>query len=81
MSNGVTCGFSPLLIAFFRTFPGFTAAMYTAFSVVEFIGRSIGSAFSLVMGFLGEMLDYRWCVTLEVHHLSLRELFFYKNLK
>ena len=64
VSNGVTCGFSPLLIAFFRTFPGFTAAMYAAFSVVEFIGRSIGSAFSLVMGFLGEMLDYRWCITI-----------------
>ena len=44
VSNGVTCAYSPLLIAFFRTFPGFTAAMYAAFSVVEFIGRSIGSA-------------------------------------
>ena len=150
VSNGVTCAYSPLLIAFFRTFPGFTAAMYAAFSVVEFIGRSIGSAlqyrikipdkkkfgfvffvyqsysamdmcllwlpyplmllnrgicgflgsnsaiirdaavqtyiperlrsrvnafqgvlvtagcsaFSLVMGFLGEMLDYRWCITI-----------------
>ena len=150
VSNGVDTGFSPLLIAFFRTFPGFTAAMYAAFSVVEFIGRSIGSAlqyrikipdkkkfgfvffvyqsysamdmcllwlpyplmlvnrgicgflgsnsaiirnaavqtyiperlrsrvnafqgvlvtagcsvFSLMMGFLGEILDYRWCVTI-----------------
>ena len=150
VSNGVTCAYSPLLIAFFRTFPGFTAAMYAAFSVVEFIGRSIGSAlqyrikipdkkkfgfvffvyqtysamdmcllwlpyplmlvnrgicgflgsnsaiirnaavqryiperlrsrvnafegvlvtagcsaFSLVMGFLGEILDYRWCITI-----------------
>ena len=150
VSNGVTCAYSPLLIAFFRTFPGFTAAMYAAFSVVEFIGRSIGSAlqyrikipdkkkfgfaffvyqtysamdmcllwlpyplmllnrgicgflgsnsaiirnaavqtyiperlrsrvnafqgvlvtagcsvFSLMMGFLGEILDYRWCVTI-----------------
>ena len=44
VSNGVATGYSPLLIAFFRTFPGFTAAMYAAFSVVEFIGRSIGSA-------------------------------------
>ena len=44
VSNGVDCAYSPLLIAFFRTFPGFTAAMYAAFSVVEFIGRSIGSA-------------------------------------
>ena len=150
VSNGVDTGFSPLLIAFFRTFPGFTAAMYAAFSVVEFIGRSIGSAlqyrikipdkkkfgfvffvyqtysamdmcllwlpyplmlvnrgicgflgsnsaiirnaavqryiperlrsrvnafqgvlvtagcsvFSLMMGFLGEILDYRWCITI-----------------
>ena len=150
VSNGVDCAYSPLLIAFFRTFPGFTAAMYAAFSVVEFIGRSIGSAlqyrikipdkkkfgfvffvyqtysamdmcllwlpyplmlvnrgicgflgsnsviireaavqryiperlrsrvnafqgvlvtagcsaFSLVMGVLGEMLDYRWCITI-----------------
>ena len=150
VSNGVTCAYSPLLIAFFRTFPGFTAAMYAAFSVVEFIGRSIGSAlqyrikipdkkkfgfvffvyqsysamdmcllwlpyplmllnrgicgflgsnsaiirnaavqryiperlrsrvnafqgvlvtagcsvFSLMMGFLGEILDYRWCITI-----------------
>ena len=150
VSNGVDTGFSPLLIAFFRTFPGFTATMYAAFSVVEFIGRSIGSAlqyrikipdkkkfgfvffvyqtysamdmcllwlpyplmllnrgicgflgsnsaiirnaavqryiperlrsrvnafqgvlvtagcsvFSLMMGFLGEILDYRWCITI-----------------
>ena len=150
VSNGVATGYSPLLIAFFRTFPGFTAAMYAAFSVVEFIGRSIGSAlqyrikisdkkkfgfvffvyqtysamdmcllwlpyplmlvnrgicgflgsnsaiirnaavqryiperlrsrvnafqgvlvtagcsvFSLMMGFLGEILDYRWCITI-----------------
>ena len=150
VSNGVDTGCSPLLIAFFRTFPGFTAAMYAAFSVVEFIGRSIGSAlqyrikisdkkkfgfvffvyqtysamdmcllwlpyplmlvnrgicgflgsnsaiirnaavqryiperlrsrvnafqgvlvtagcsvFSLMMGFLGEILDYRWCITI-----------------
>ena len=150
VSNGVDTGYSPLLIAFFRTFPGFTAAMYAAFSVVEFIGRSIGSAlqyrikipdkkkfgfvffvyqtysamdmcllwlpyplmllnrgicgflgsnsaiirdaavqryiperlrsrvnafqgvlvtagcsvFSLMMGFLGEILDYRWCITI-----------------
>lgn len=150
VNNGVDTGYSPLLIAFFRTFPGFTAAMYAAFSVVEFIGRSIGSAlqyrikipdkkkfgfvffvyqtysamdmcllwlpyplmlvnrgicgflgsnsaiirnaavqtyiperlrsrvnafqgvlvtagcsvFSLMMGFLGEILDYRWCVTI-----------------
>lgn len=150
VTNGVFSGFSPILVAFFRTFPGFTAAMYSAFSVVEFAGRTIGSAmqyrikipakkkygftffvyqfyeamdmcllwlpyplmlinrgicgflgsnsailrsaavqryipeklrsrvnafigvlltvgssiFSLLMGFLGEILDYRWCVTI-----------------
>ena len=150
VTNGVSSGFSPILVAFFRTFPGFTAAMYSAFSVVEFAGRTIGRAmqyrikipakkkygftffvyqfyeamdmcllwlpyplmlinrgicgflgsnsailrsaavqryipeklrsrvnafigvlltvgssiFSLLMGFLGEILDYRWCVTI-----------------
>lgn len=150
VTNGVASGFSPILVAFFRTFPGFTAAMYSAFSVVEFAGRTIGSTlqyrikipdkkkyglvffvyqvyesmdmcllwlpyplmlvnrgicgflgsnsailrsaavqryipeklrsrinafddvlitagasiFSLMMGFLGEILDYRWCVTI-----------------
>lgn len=44
VTNGVSDGFSPILVAFFRTFPGFTAAMYSAFSVVEFVGRIIGSA-------------------------------------
>ena len=149
VTNGVANGFSPILVAFFRTFPGYTAAMYSAFSVVEFAGRTIGSTiqyrvkipeekrygftffvyqfyeamdmcllwlpyplmlvnrgicgflgsnsailrettvqryiperlrsrvnafngvlltvgssvFSLLMGFLGEILDYRWCVT------------------
>ena len=150
VTNGVSSGFSPILVAFFRTFSGFTVAMYSAFSVVEFAGRTIGSAmqyrikipakkkygftffvyqfyeamdmcllwlpyplmlinrgicgflgsnsailrsaavqryipeklrsrvnafigvlltvgssiFSLLMGFLGEILDYRWCVTI-----------------
>mgnify|MGYP001371631573 FL=1 len=27
VTNGVASGFSPVLVAFFRTFPGFTAAM------------------------------------------------------
>ena len=33
VTNGVSDGFSPILVAFFRTFPGFTAAMYSAFSI------------------------------------------------
>lgn len=44
VTNGIANGFSPILVAFFRTFPGFTATMYSAFSVVEFAGRTIGSA-------------------------------------
>ena len=44
VTNGVADGFSSILVAFFHTFPGFTAAMYSAFSVVEFAGRAIGSA-------------------------------------
>lgn len=44
VTNGVAMGYSPVLVAFFRTAPGFTAAMYSLFSVVEFIGRTIGSA-------------------------------------
>lgn len=43
--NGLATGYSPILIAFFRTTPGFSAGMYALFSGAEFIGRSIGSAF------------------------------------
>ncbi len=42
ITNGVASGYSPLLIAGFRTIPGLTAAMYSLFSVAEFLGRSIG---------------------------------------
>ncbi len=45
VSNGIAGGYSSLLIAFFRTAPGFTAAMYSLFSAAEFIGRSIGGVF------------------------------------
>lgn len=44
VTNGVAAGYSPLLVAFFRTAPGMTAAMYSLFSVAEFLGRSIGGA-------------------------------------
>lgn len=43
VSNGLYTGFSPILIAFFRTTPGLSAAMYAFFSVAEFMGRTIGS--------------------------------------
>lgn len=42
VTNGMARGEGPLLVAFFRTMPGFTVAMYSFFSVVEFIGRSLG---------------------------------------
>lgn len=44
ITNGVAVGYSPILIAFFRTAPGFTATMYSFFSVAEFAGRTFGSA-------------------------------------
>lgn len=44
VTNGVAMGYAPLLVAFFRTAPGLSAAMYSLFSVVEFIGRTVGSA-------------------------------------
>ena len=43
VSNGLYMGFSPILVAFFRTTPGLSAAMYAFYSVAEFAGRTIGS--------------------------------------
>lgn len=42
VTNGMAGGYGPLLVAFFRVTPGFTSAMYSLFSVGEFLGRSIG---------------------------------------
>lgn len=42
VTNGMAGGYSPLLVAFFRTMPGFTTAMYSFFSVAEFTGRTLG---------------------------------------
>lgn len=44
ITNGLANGYGPILVAFFRSAPGFSAAMYSFFSLVEFAGRSIGSA-------------------------------------
>ncbi len=44
IANGFSGGYQSLLVAFFRTAPGFTAAMYSLFSAAEFIGRTLGSA-------------------------------------
>ncbi len=45
VANGVGNGYTPILIAFFRTAPGFSAIMYSAFSVAEFAGRAVGGLF------------------------------------
>lgn len=44
ISGSLAGGAGPILIAFFRTAPGFTSAMYAMFSVAECIGRSVGGA-------------------------------------
>ena len=41
VTNGVATGYSPILMAFFRTTAGFSMVMYSFFSVVEFAGRTI----------------------------------------
>lgn len=45
VTNGVANGYAPILVAFFRTAPGLTVTMYSAFSVAEFVGRSLGGLF------------------------------------
>ena len=42
VTNAVAEGYGPLLVAFFRVTAGFTTAMYSLFSVAEFIGRTLG---------------------------------------
>lgn len=43
ISNGISTGYAPILIAFFTTTSGFTLTMYSFFSVFEFVGRTIAS--------------------------------------
>ena len=43
VSNGLATGYEPILIAFFRTMPGFSAAMYALFGVAECAGRVVAS--------------------------------------
>lgn len=49
VTNGVSNGHALLLVAFFRTAPGFSLVMYSAFSVAEVIGRTVGG-----------LLHYKW---------------------
>ncbi len=43
-TNGIAAGYSPLLVAMFRTMPGLGIGRYAFFSVAEFLGRSLGGA-------------------------------------
>lgn len=43
VSGGVANGYAPILVAYFRTAPGMSAALYSLFSVAEFLGRTLGS--------------------------------------
>lgn len=42
ITNGVSSGCAPLLVAYFSTAPGLGPALYALFSVAEFAGRSLG---------------------------------------
>jgi len=44
ISNGAAQAYNQILVAFFRTAPGFSAAMYSLFTVAEFLGRTVGGA-------------------------------------
>lgn len=44
VTNGVGQSYGTVLVAFFSTAPGFTMAMYSLFSVAEFLGRTVGGA-------------------------------------
>lgn len=45
VTNGAANGYSSIMVAFFRTAPGFSAQMYAFFSVAEFLGRTAGGIF------------------------------------
>lgn len=42
VTNGVASGYTPLVLAYFRTTPGLTMTMYSLFTGAEFIGRTVG---------------------------------------
>lgn len=41
-TNGMATGYESIMVAFFSSMPGFTITMYSFFSVVECVGRTIG---------------------------------------
>lgn len=42
VANGSATAYGPILVAFFRTAPGFSAQLYGFFSAAEFVGRTLG---------------------------------------
>ena len=83
VTNGVGSGYSPILVAFFRTFPGMTATMYSLLSLAEFLGRSLGGmvqyrteipekkkyGFAFLVYMLYETVDLPLCTVLaEMEH-------------
>ena len=45
VTNGASTGYNPILVAFFRTTPGFSAQLFAFFSAAEFLGRTAGGLF------------------------------------
>ncbi len=45
VTNGAYSGIGPIMVAFFRTTPGFSAQLYAFFSASEFVGRTLGGMF------------------------------------
>lgn len=42
INNGMSMGYESIMVAFFSSMPGFTISMYSFFTVVEMIGRTVG---------------------------------------
>lgn len=45
VTQGVSMGCEPLIVAFFRTAPGVNITMYAFFTTAQFIGRTVGGLF------------------------------------
>ena len=44
-TGGLTTGYSPLMVAFFRSTPGMNLMMYSSFTAAECLGRTLGGLF------------------------------------
>ena len=74
ISSGFTRGYSPLLVAFFRTMPGLTAAMYSFFSLADFLGRTLAGAMQYKVKIAKEKRHKAhtfFCISGELMNMSL----------